>query len=159
MPDPPSASPSPSPSPLPPSLEPAAEFTAAAIALEPPAPHPGNIFNPVRRRALESSQPCMSQMESLYDAYPTGTSQPLFISSSDSGSLSNHNNVVMGGMVGCIFVLMALTVAGLFVAKRMRRRAIELGDAESLCYDTRRPMQKVDLTIDEKSAGLISSSS
>ncbi|KAG0276096.1 hypothetical protein BGZ95_008010, partial [Linnemannia exigua] len=145
LPDPPTASPSPTPSAKPPSFGSVpvpTEFPAAAFALEPPTPRPSAIFNPVqRRRAFESPQPCMSQVESLFNAYPTDTTEPLVISSS-SGNLSSQNNVAMRSMIGCVFVLMALTVAGVAVIRRMKRRTIELRDIESLDYESCRPVEK-----------------
>ncbi|KAK3843787.1 MAG: hypothetical protein J3R72DRAFT_522518 [Linnemannia gamsii] len=88
----------------------------------------------------EPARPSMSRVESLYDAYPTSTTQPFAIS---PASPPSNNNVAMGSMVGCIFAVMALTVVGVLVVKRMKRRPTELRDVESLGYKSHRPMEKV----------------
>ncbi|KAG0374119.1 hypothetical protein BGX24_010816, partial [Mortierella sp. AD032] len=145
MPDPPTAAPSPTPSSQPlrfGSVPVLTEFPAAAFALESPEPRPSAILNPVRRRrALESPQPCMSQVESFYDTYPTGTTKT-FVISSASGNLSSQNNAATGSMIGAVFALIALTAVGVSVVRGMKKPAIDIRDIESLGYESRRPVEK-----------------
>jgi hypothetical protein len=57
----------------------------------------------------------------------------------------------MGGIVGCAFVLMVLMAVGVFVAKRMKRQPIELGDIESHnYYKYRQSVKKADHLSSEK---------